>query len=377
MHVALVYDCLFPHTVGGAERWYRVLAEELLVAGHQVTYLTRRQWDDRADAPGMRVVAVSRGGPLYGDDGARRIAPTLEFGAGVLRHLAHDRTTYDVVHAGNFPYFSVLGIAAARPRAQVGVDWHEVWSRAYWRRYSGAVKGGIGEAIQAACIRATPRAFVFSAMNAARLREEGYDGEIVRLPGLYHGGTDLPDVDLRDREPLVLFAGRLIPEKRAHLVPEIVRRARERIPGLRGVIVGDGPEAERVRAAIEEQAMAGAVETRGFVPAAELHDLLGRAACLVLPSEREGYGMIVAEAAASGTPSVVATGDDTAAPELVEDGVNGYAAGDVAGLAAAVGTAVEGGAPLRETTRAWFAAHAERLSARASARRVIAAYEAR
>ena len=377
MHVALVYDCLFPHTVGGAERWYRVLAEELLAAGHEVTYLTRRQWDGAADAPGMRVVAVSRGGPLYGEDGARRIAPTLEFGAGVLRHLADDRTPYDVVHAGNFPYFSVLGIAAARPRAQIGVDWHEVWSRAYWRRYSGTLKGGIGEAVQAACIRATPRAFVFSAMNAARLREEGYGGEIVRLPGLYHGGTDLPQVDLAHREPLVLFAGRLIPEKRAHLVPEIVRSARERIPGLRGVIVGDGPEAERVRAAIGEQGMAGVVEARGFVPAAELHDLLGRAACLVLPSEREGYGMIVAEAAASGTPSVVATGPDTAARELVEEGVNGYVAGDVGGLAAAVAAAVEGGAPLRETTRGWFASRAERLSARASARRVIAAYEER
>src|SRR3954464_14737993 len=105
MRCALVYDCLYPHTVGGAERWYRVLARELLDAGHSVTYLTRKQWALEADAPGMRVVEVARGGPLYTSDGRRRIAPTLEFGAGVLRHLAAHRGAYDVIHAGNFPFF--------------------------------------------------------------------------------------------------------------------------------------------------------------------------------------------------------------------------------------------------------------------------------
>ncbi len=374
MHVALAYDCLFPHTVGGAERWYRVLAEELLSAGHDVTYLTRRQWEGEADAPGMRVVAVSRGGPLYGEDGNRRIAPTLEYGAGVFRHLAAHRTTYDVVHAGNFPYFSVLGIAAARPRAQVGVDWHEVWSADYWRRYSGAAKGAAGIAVQAACIRATPRAFVFSALNERRLREEGFEREIVRLPGLYHGSSP-PEIDFAARDPLVLFAGRLIPEKRAHLVPQVVALARVRVPALRGVIVGDGPERARVEAAIAAAGMTGVVEARGFVSPDELQALLSRAACLLAPSEREGYGMTVLEAAASATPSVVAAGPDTATPELIEEGVNGFVASEVEAMARAVLAAVEAGAPLRESTRAWFVDHAAQLSARESARTVIAAYE--
>ena len=45
MKIAIVYDCLFPNTVGGAERWYRNLAERL-GASHSVTYLTRRQWGE-------------------------------------------------------------------------------------------------------------------------------------------------------------------------------------------------------------------------------------------------------------------------------------------------------------------------------------------
>ena len=48
--------------------------------------------------------------------------------------------------------------------------------------------------------------------------------------------------------------------------------------------------------------------------------------CLVLPSRREGYGLVVVEAAALGTPSVVVRGPDNAATELVEDGKNGFVA---------------------------------------------------
>ena len=52
MRVCLVYDCLFPYTVGGAERWYRNLSERLAADGHDVTYLTLRQWyrNERANA---------------------------------------------------------------------------------------------------------------------------------------------------------------------------------------------------------------------------------------------------------------------------------------------------------------------------------------
>src|ERR687886_2522548 len=88
LRVCLVYDCLFPHTVGGAERWYRNLAERLARAGHDVTYLTLRQWD-RAERPhvcGVDVVAVGPRMQLYAR-GRRRLVPPLVFGLGVLAHL--------------------------------------------------------------------------------------------------------------------------------------------------------------------------------------------------------------------------------------------------------------------------------------------------
>ena len=38
VQVCIVYDCLFPYTIGGAERWYRNVAEGLAAQGHDVTY---------------------------------------------------------------------------------------------------------------------------------------------------------------------------------------------------------------------------------------------------------------------------------------------------------------------------------------------------
>ena len=71
MRICLVYDCLFPHTVGGAERWYRGLAERLAADGHEVTYLTLRQWE-RGVSPGVEGVNVVAVGPrmqLYSGPG--------------------------------------------------------------------------------------------------------------------------------------------------------------------------------------------------------------------------------------------------------------------------------------------------------------------
>src|SRR5436305_2076272 len=109
MRICLAYDCLYPWTVGGHERFMRGVAEELASLGHEVTFITRRQWaqGDEPALPGVAVVAVSRDEPLYDDSGRRRTGEAVRYGAGVFRHLVRRRRAYDVVHLVGFPYFSV------------------------------------------------------------------------------------------------------------------------------------------------------------------------------------------------------------------------------------------------------------------------------
>ena len=387
MRICIVYDCLYPHTVGGAERWYRNLAQELARAGHDVTYLTRLQWEpgESADLPGVRVVVVSRSEPLYNDDGRRRIGPPLRFGLGVLTHLLRNRRAYDAVHLCSFPYFSLLGarLALAGSRVTIGVDWFEVWSWSYWRDYLGPVGGRVGQLVQRLCARATPTAYVFSELHARRLEEEGLRRPAVRLAGLYSGPNGAePDVSTGPGRapaeapagpsgPLVVFAGRHIPEKQVELVPAAVAAARERVPGLRGLILGDGPCRGDVLAAIAAADARELVDAPGFVESGDVQAALARATCHLLPSSREGYGLVVIEAEAFGTPSVVLSGPDNAAAELVQDGVNGFVASGPEALADAIVAVHEAGEPLRASTARWFADNASALSASASATTIL------
>jgi glycosyltransferase involved in cell wall biosynthesis len=378
MRVCLVYDCLFPHTVGGAERWYRNLAERLAADGHEVTYLTLRQWDRGAD-PGVAGVDVRAVGPrmaLYAGPGRRRVLPPLVFGAGVLWHLLRHGRRYDVVHTASFPYFSLLAawIARAGARYRLVVDWHEVWTREYWREYLGRAAGDVGWLVQRACARVPQRAFCFSRLHAARLREEGLRGEITILPGEYNG--PLEPRPGGEPEPLAVFAGRHIPEKRAASIPPAIRAARERLPQLRAIILGDGPERAAVIRATAELGLDGAVDVPGFVTTETVEELLARALCMLLPSRREGYGLVVIEAAACGTPSVLVAGPDNAAIELVEEGVNGFVAPSASpeDLAAAILRVHAAGPALRESTLRWFVDNGRRLSLAHSLEVVLDAY---
>jgi glycosyltransferase involved in cell wall biosynthesis len=200
------------------------------------------------------------------------------------------------------------------------------------------------------------------------------NGEVTVLEGEYAGSLE-PRTPER-AEPVVVFAGRHIPEKRVPALVPALALARKRVEELRGEVYGDGPERGEVLRLRSSLGLDGALDVPGFVAAERVDTALARALCMVLPSRREGYGMVVVEAAARGTPSVVVAGPDNAAADLVSDGQNGYVAPSASpeDLAAAIERVHAGGHALRERTAAWFAANAERLSLEGSLKRVLDGY---
>ena len=131
-------------------------------------------------------------------------------------------------------------------------------------------------------------------------------------------GVDVADeVGVEDEPPFVLYAGRLSPEKG---VLELVEAAN----GIPLVVVGDGPLRERVPGA------------RGFVAHDELLKLYERAAVVAVPSYREGFGVVCAEAMAHARPVVASAVGGLL--DLVADGETGIHVppGDVAELRAAL-----------------------------------------
>ena len=97
-----------------------------------------------------------------------------------------------------------------------------------------------------------------------------------------------------DKEDFYLAASRLVPYKRLDLIVAAFRS----LPDKRLVLIGDGPEMDKIRA------LAGAnVEILGYQPDAVLRDHLQRARALIFAAE-EDFGILPVEAQACGTPVI-------------------------------------------------------------------------
>ncbi|MGA2828221.1 MAG: glycosyltransferase family 4 protein [Streptosporangiaceae bacterium] len=164
-----------------------------------------------------------------------------------------------------------------------------------------------------------------SASTARELQSLGVDRERIRMlnNGVAPAGPAVP----RSAEPMFLALGRLADYKRIDLLLRLWDRVRP-VVGGRLVIAGDGPE----RGYLESLAGPGVTFT-GRVSEQEKHRLLGSAWLLVHPALIEGWGIVVAEAAVRGTPTVGF--DVPGLRDSVEHGRTGLLAPTEAGFASA------------------------------------------
>ncbi|MFC7501997.1 glycosyltransferase family 4 protein [Nocardioides sp. GCM10030258] len=382
MRIAVVYDCLFPWTVGGGERLYRALAEEFAAQGHDVTYLTRRQWTGPTPVvEGVRIEAIAAEADLYDAVGARRLRPAIGFALALFWHLVRHRRRYDAVLVSALPATNVPAVRAALVGSRVVVcsDWLEVWPRTQWQDYSGPVVGTVAWMVQCVAARVSPLSTCHSALTARRLEESGARSAPLRSPGLiFETDRGVPRL-IEPAAARVVFVGRHIEDKRVQALPGAIAYARRSFPDLTAQVYGDGPLRPAVLAEIERLGLAGVVTAPGFVSQAELDEAVRAASVLVNPSAREGYGLVVVEAAALGTPVVLVAGEDNAAVELVEHGVNGAVALSIApeDLGDAIVEVVRAGAGLRRSAHAWFEQVAPTSSVGVTAARILDALEQR
>ncbi len=118
---------------------------------------------------------------------------------------------------------------------------------------------------------------------------------------------------------IVLSVCRFYPRKRLHVLLSAADRLRSRIPELEIRIVGDGPEAPRLKALYEKKNLQGIVTWLGDVSQAELAREYNRCHIFCLPSVQEAFGIVFLEAMASRKPIVAALAG--AAPEIVRHGI--------------------------------------------------------
>ncbi|MFC5904265.1 glycosyltransferase family 4 protein, partial [Streptomyces zhihengii] len=303
--VFLAHRDLGNRSAGGSELLVDQLATGLTAAGHEVTLLCG---GPAAHRP-YRVVSA---GSEFGHFLAARSAFARQVGAcdllvevcngmPYLAPLWHRGPTLCLV---NHVHTDLWGMRFPAPVARFGRRL-EHWA------LSGAHRGNLLVAV--------------SPSTAAELHALGVPPDRVRV---VHNGVDEPPMRTpRSATPLFTALGRLVDYKRVDMLLRLWERVRP-VTGGRLVVVGDGPE----RARLERLAGPGVVFT-GRVSEEEKHRLLCESWLLLHPASVEGWGLVITEAAARGTPAIGF--DVPGLRDSVADGVTGVLARGESSFAAA------------------------------------------
>lgn len=321
LNILLFYDCVYPESLGGVEHRNRELARALSARGHNVTLAG---FADRASRPfeGVDVLPVGPRGQLYTPEGKRKTssAARLAWGAANL-----DLSRFDVIETANIPYAHLFPLAwrCRRLGKPLIVTWHEYWGR-YWQQYLGW-KWPAYAAVERMTVGLGTRAVAVSRFTAERVQRHRKDEVKVIPNGIpYERIRTSAAEGAANPGPPLIYAGRLLKEKRIELLLGAVQRLARDFPGPLLTIVGYGPDHDRLEALAQSLGLGGAVTFEGHLPSnVDVWRKLGGAKIAVQPSSREGFGLFPLEAMAAGLPVVYCESSESALAELVESGVHG------------------------------------------------------
>ncbi|GIF03602.1 glycosyltransferase family 4 protein [Actinoplanes siamensis] len=339
-----------PLLVGGLGRHVHALAGALTEAGHEVTVVTRHCSGTLREETieGVRVVRAPEDPPVFETTGGDLLAWATAFNHALtraaLRAVRSARARgrrYDVVHAHDW----LVAHAAMTVRDQLDAPLVATVHATESGRHQGWLPDAHNRTIH------DIERWLCAEADRVIVCSEYMRGEVIRLFGVppertrvVRNGVDALRWRARPRAvaaararfagvdgPLVSYAGRLVYEKGVQHLLAAVPALRDRFPGLRVVIAGDGPYREEL-----ELRSGPPVTFAGFLTGHELTGLMAASDCYVVPSIYEPFGMVALEAAAAGTPvAVSATGGLT---EIIEHGRTGvrFPPGDPAALTDAV-----------------------------------------
>lgn len=346
MNICFVSNVCYPFITGGAEKRIYEIGTRLADQGHDITLYARHYWDGPKvmEFEGMTLRAVSPERELYtGDDGERSITEALEFAKDVIHPLRNNLNEHDIVVASVFPYFPVLAakLATLGTGTPLITTWHEVWIN-YWNDYLGYL-ALFGKTVEHLTARCPQYPIAVSEMTDEKLTRIGPSEDQIRV---VPNGIDYNKI--REAVPAengfdVLFAGRLIEDKRVDLLLEAFDRVSTENTTLG--IIGDGPMSEELETQAAGLASSDRITFLGFLE--EYKEVLAQmraADIFTAPSTREGFGLAYAEAMAAGCTVIAADHPESAAGEVIDD-AGFLAEPTVSAIAAVLDSVLDGDQP--------------------------------
>ncbi len=320
MHIVHLYKDYYP-VLGGIENHVRVLAEGLAERGHQITVLTTNRGPRDEVLRQGNLTVIKAGRILH--MASTPISPSM---------LLHARriADADLVHL-HFPYPpGDLAYRALPRRPPLLVYYHSdiVRQQLLLRLYGPLLRRTLDQATR---IVASSPAYIASSPwlrpRSSRCRVVPLSVDVARFTSPNPAAvaalrTRYAQPYSREIPSLLLFVGRLRYYKGLHILIEALSHLRRSAHLL---IVGSGPEEQRLKAQVQALGLGQRVHFLGDVADADLPNVYAAAQVFVLPSHlrAEAFGIVQLEAQAAGLP-IVCTELGTGTSYITRHGITGF-----------------------------------------------------
>jgi glycogen(starch) synthase len=302
-----------PGAAGGIAAHVHGLATAMAAAGHEVVLVTRAVPTAPADEVlgGVRVLRAEVDMPWLPDDEVARTASANH--ALVARTTALDDWRPDVVHAHDWRVGWAADVLA------------QLWDRPLVTTLHGTERGRHGGHLPPGTptdvnavewwLAFRSRRVIASTKLMMREITGGFELDpavVQRIPNgidatWWQASDDVAlEGPLGTAQPLVLTWGRVQYEKGFQTLARAIGSLRSRVPGIQCVIAGRGSYLPELQSQVDVERLGDVVHLPGFVVDEELRAAIHRAACVVIPSLYEPFGIVALEALAGGAPLIVA-----------------------------------------------------------------------
>ena len=319
MKICILLDFFIPHYNGGGERRYFEIAKRLIDRGHDVDVICMKIQgvDNHEFIEGINIHHI---GPEIKNPPYRNAFDFIHFIiAGFLWILNHD---YDIIDAQTYvpliPGFfgaKLKNIPVVGTIYDVGSDTDDQW----------LMFSSLASFVEKFLVR-LPFDEIITVSNQTKIALiQDYNVKPEKVNVVYAGvdSSYIDSIDVNEKyKNSLIFVGRLAPHKHVDDLISVLKSLKNDIKDIHLKIIGNGIEKDNLVEIVNDLDLNDHIEFLSDLDYGDVIREMKESNILVLPSTREGFGMVLAEANACNIPAVAYKSGGVV--EVIDDGKNGF-----------------------------------------------------